>query len=215
MATYINILNGGNITIGSSGSSGHPETRFTLEGGTVETYDITGTLDQQWLVANGYFDENAYAWLKTITQVDIGDTVTSIGDNAFYYDCLELQSITIGDNVTSIGDNAFSGCTGLTSVTIPDSVESIGESAFSSIGGLTNVTIGDHVTSIGAGAFAACSGLTSVMIPDSVESIGPYAFTECSGLTTITVLGKTTAAAQTLLADADVPEGCTIVGELG
>lgn len=23
----------------------HPETRFTLQGGTVETYDITGTLD--------------------------------------------------------------------------------------------------------------------------------------------------------------------------
>ena len=26
--------------------AGHPETRFTLEGGTVETYNITGTLDQ-------------------------------------------------------------------------------------------------------------------------------------------------------------------------
>ena len=24
---------------------GHPETRFTLQGGTVETYNITGTLD--------------------------------------------------------------------------------------------------------------------------------------------------------------------------
>lgn len=27
--------------------AGHPETRFTLQDGNVETYDITGTLDQQ------------------------------------------------------------------------------------------------------------------------------------------------------------------------
>ena len=33
MAVYINILNGGNITIGSGGASGHPETIFTFSGG--------------------------------------------------------------------------------------------------------------------------------------------------------------------------------------
>lgn len=44
MAVHINTLNGGNITI-TTGSAGHPETRFTLQGGTVETYNITGTLD--------------------------------------------------------------------------------------------------------------------------------------------------------------------------
>ena len=48
MAVTINILNGGDITITTGGSApaGHAETRFTLEGGTVETYNITGTLDQ-------------------------------------------------------------------------------------------------------------------------------------------------------------------------
>lgn len=44
MAVNINRLNGGNMTI-TTGSAGHQETRFTLEGGTVETYNITGTLD--------------------------------------------------------------------------------------------------------------------------------------------------------------------------
>ena len=45
---YINNLITGTMTLGSGGStpSGHAETRFTLEGGTVETYNITGTLDQ-------------------------------------------------------------------------------------------------------------------------------------------------------------------------
>jgi hypothetical protein len=37
----------------------------------------------------------------------------------------------IPDSVTSIGDVAFYGCTGLTSITIPDSVTSIGNGAFS------------------------------------------------------------------------------------
>ena len=60
MAVYINRLNGGSITIGSGGggSSGHADTRFTLQDGTEETHNITGTLDRQWLIDNGYFDED-------------------------------------------------------------------------------------------------------------------------------------------------------------
>ena len=40
--------------------------------------------------------------------------------------CTGLTTVTIGDSVTSIGDNAFDGCTGLTDVTIPNSVTSAG-----------------------------------------------------------------------------------------
>ena len=42
-----------------SGPVSHPETRFTLQDGTVETYNIIGTLDQQWMIANGFWDENS------------------------------------------------------------------------------------------------------------------------------------------------------------
>lgn len=51
----------------------------------------------------------------------IGNSVTSIGYNAFYW-CDSLKSITIGNSVTNIGYDAFSHC-GLTSVTIPGNVK--------------------------------------------------------------------------------------------
>ena len=50
-----------------------------------------------------------------------GDTVTSIGNSAFFY-CENLTSITIPVGVTSIGDGAFCACHDLTSVIISNSV---------------------------------------------------------------------------------------------
>ena len=137
---YINTLIGGSITIGTSGSSGHSETRFTLDDGTVATHDITGALDKQWMVNNGYLDNESGDWLKVITQADIGNTVTSVGEYMFV-GCYALTSVTIPDSVTSVGEYAFYMCESLTSVTIPDSVTSIGNDAFSGTSSLTSVTI--------------------------------------------------------------------------
>ena len=44
-----------------------------------------------------------------LTSVTIPDSVTSIGNYAFY-DCTGLKSVTIGSGVTSIGVDAFFGC---------------------------------------------------------------------------------------------------------
>ncbi len=41
--------------------------------------------------------------------------------------CDGLTSVTIPNSVTSIGDEAFYDCTSLTNVTIPNSVTSIGD----------------------------------------------------------------------------------------
>ena len=116
----------------------------------------------------------------------IGNSVTSIGEEAFY-DCSGLTSVTIGNSVKFIGYAAFQYCSRLTSVTIPNSVTSIGEDAFCDCSGLTSVTIGNSVKFIGQEAFCCCSGLTSVTIPNSVISIGYGAFSDCSGLTSVTI----------------------------
>ena len=74
----------------------------------------------------------------------------------------EVKDLVIPNSVTSIGDYAFYYCSGLTSVTIPNSVESIGGGAFSSCSCLTSVTIGSGVESIGTKAFANCLDLLDV-----------------------------------------------------
>ena len=47
---------------------------------------------------------------------EIGESVTSIGQNAFGY-CYNLEKFTIPSGITSIGSSAFTNCTGLTSIT--------------------------------------------------------------------------------------------------
>jgi hypothetical protein len=53
--------------------------------------------------------------------------------------CHNLTNVTIGNGVTSIGDLAFNECYSLGSVTIPNSVNRIGDSAFSYCPGLYRV----------------------------------------------------------------------------
>ena len=118
----------------------------------------------------------------------IPNTVTTIGNFAFY-GCSGLTGeLTIPDSVTRIGSSTFYGCSNLTSVTIPNSVTSIGNSAFYGCSGLTGeLTVPGSVTIIDSSTFYGCSGLTSVTIPNSVTSIGDYAFDECRKLRTVSL----------------------------
>jgi len=116
----------------------------------------------------------------------IPDSVTSIGDSAFY-DCTKLTSVNIPDSVKSVGDWAFGWCASLASVTIGNSVTDIGGYAFCYCSSLASVVIGNNVIAIGDRAFYNCDSLTSVNIPDSVTNIGGWAFGNCYRLTSVTI----------------------------
>ncbi len=120
---------------------------------------------------------NAFKDKNKIKEVVIPNSVTSIGDSAFY-GCYAIQEIYITDIAAWCSISGLSNLMGhgsyyknlyinnelATSVIIPDSVTSIGEQAFRDCKGLTSVTIGNSVTSIGNDAFNGCIGLTSLSV---------------------------------------------------
>ena len=124
--------------------------------------------------------ENAFYWNDGLTSVIIPNSVKHIGESAFL-GCYRLASVTIPEGVTSISDGAFLNCGTLTNVVLPTSLTSIGRSAFNNCDRLTSVAIPEGVTNIGELAFAYCKRIAKVTIPDSVTSIGRGAF-RCSGL---------------------------------
>lgn len=116
----------------------------------------------------------------TLTSVQIPDTVTEIGSNAFY-NCTSLKSVTIQDNkpscVKKIGRQAFMFCSELTDIPILDSVTEIDSEAFHHCEELDTVTIPEGVTSVADGMFSYCYSLHTVTLPDSVTAIEERAFT--------------------------------------
>ncbi len=92
-----------------------------------------------------------------------------------FYNIKTLKEITIGNSVTSIGYYAFFECSGLTSVTISNSVSEIGNYAFCGCIGLTSAIIPNSVSSIGNYAFDGCNNLKLVInLSELTFSIGSY-----------------------------------------
>ena len=188
--------------------------------------NLTWTLDDTGeLVISGtgdmkYYDAGKAPWYTNrlkITSAVIGDGVTSIGSDAFYY-CIKLETIEIAQTVHFVGSNAFDNCTKLTSVVLPEGVTSISGHVFSGCSSLTSMTIPEGVTSISNYAFSGCSSLTSMTIPEGVPSIRSGAFSDCSSLTSVTIpesvasIGSDAFRGCSSLTSMTIPEGVTSIG---
>ena len=176
--------------------------------------------------------------LNGVTELEIPDGVTSIGDWAFYW-CDSLTSVTIPDGVVRIGYGAFYLCGNLTSLILPDGDIEIDGEAFAWCLGLADadgfiivrdvlydycgnaseVEIPDGVTSIGDWAFYGRYRLTSVVIPDSVTNIGEYAFYGCDSLTSVVIPDSVTNIGEYAFYGCDsltsvvIPDSVTSIGE--
>ena len=137
----------------------------------------------------------------------IPDSVTSIGDWAFY-SCSSLTDISILGNVTSIGAYAFYKCSNLTNITIPGNVTSIGAYAFDSCCSLNGITIPDSVTSIGVGVFYCCESLTGIW----VDVNNDYYSNDDFGVLFNKDKTKLIAAPGAISGNYEVPDGVTSIG---
>lgn len=155
-----------------------------------------------------------------------GHAVTVIDSHAFYFNegKRSITSIQIPDSVTEIGEKAFSG-TGVKEITIPDSVLKIGEFAFEDCRDLERVFLSKSVEKISGNVFQLSAKLAEIEVdshniaftsvdgvlynkdktellavpegkdladfqfPDSVKVIGRSAFAYCKTLTRA-VIGK-------------------------
>jgi hypothetical protein len=158
----------------------------------VQAPDFTYTNTNGTITITGYTGPGGNVAIPSTIN---GLPVTSIGDQAFWFNCANLTGITIPDSVTNIGRFAFGNCSSLVALTIGNGVTTIGLGAFNVCHSLTNVTIPDSVLNLedgyytvgGGGAFYYCTSLTNVIIGNSVTNIGDSAFWFCTSLTNITI----------------------------
>ena len=120
------------------------------------------------------------------TFVEIPDTVTAIGDEAFKNNT-SMVSVSIPDSVKSIGDSAFYGCTSLLGVVIPDSVEKVGRCAFQKCSKLASayLPVNEKFTVINTCTFYECMSLKEIIVPDNIVKIEFDAFYNCRNLKNI------------------------------
>lgn len=161
---------------------------YSGDGKTLLSYP-TAKAYSSYPVASGTETIGEYAFFHSKVQtVFLPDTVSTIGDYAFYY-ASELSSINFPTALTSIGDYAFFACQSLTAVDIPATITQIGPSAWAACTSLPAITVAaenPNYTAVDGVLYTkdmtvlkvypfAKSGVTFT-VPDSVVELEAYAF---------------------------------------
>ena len=147
-------------------------TVFTYQNGT------TSTSSNTTLTSSSYTNKQS-----TLTRVQVGTIVTSIGDVCFR-SCPNLTSVTFESTskVTSLGNRAFQSCNNLTTINLPSSVTIIKENCFESCISLTTFTIPSLVTTLGNQVFRSCYALSTLTFDNqnNLTTIGTNTFLFCN-----------------------------------
>ena len=145
-------------------------------------------LDENQPEGTADFDTSApwaTAEAKTVTKIEIGDNIDTIGARWFYAGTTSyytnVKEVVLPSTVKKIGVAAFDHNFALQNINL-ENVEKIGADAFQSTS-LVRAQL-NSVKSIGSGAFYNCSSLTEIQL-NSVENIEDSTFMNCSALAQI------------------------------
>ena len=144
------------------------------------------SLELAKLLNQGPVGEYAFSNCTSMTNVTLGNMITSIGQKAFS-NCTSMTNATLGSKITSIGKESFSNCSSLQSISIPNAVKSLGGYAFQNCSSMTSAKIGNGITIINIYTFSGCSALIDIQIGTGVKSIDVYSFDGCSSLPKIEI----------------------------
>ena len=169
-----------------------------------------------------------------VTQYIIGDSVTSIGDLAFY-ECSELKSINIGNNVAEIGGFAFKNCSNLQSVSFGNKAVYVQGCAFQGCDKIDSIKIcqlsswcemlfeNDEATPFhydkSNNIYLNGELITDIIIPEGTSKIGDYVFLGCTSLTSVripnsvTSVGKLAFWNDSNITTIKIPNNVTTIGE--
>lgn len=144
-----------------------PENNYTS--GMMKDYDSPTSTNEDATIAPWY---NSYS--TTITEVQINEGVTSIGDNAFG-NLTSLEKANIPANITDLGDHIFRGDTNLTAVEWADgfqapAITDTDSNSGTYAGPFVPTSMFDGCTSLGDGQEL------SKWLPDSFIGVGCAAF---------------------------------------
>ena len=146
-----------------------------------------------------HIDEHTFIGLKKLKEVQMPDSVLTIGFGAFC-DCIYLEKITFSKNLKRINDFAFKGCSSLKSIEIPSKLKILPKVCFGACKNLEEVKICEGLEEVSKFAFRDCTSLKSICFPNSTKEIAEYVFEGCKNLKTVSVQ-ETTHIFSTALSD--------------
>ena len=181
-----------------------------------------------------YYAKKLHINGEEVTELEIPQTVTEIGDCAFY-NCAGLTKVVIPNSVTSLGYGVFSYCSGLTDLTVGNSLNEISDQ-FNGCTSLKSLTLADGVNPIDLSGLDRSSYLTSLYmgreilnangfsnletleVGNAVEEIKDSEFSGCRYLASLTLGGGLTSIGESAfancvkLAEVVVPQNVETIG---
>ena len=133
--------------------------------------------DTQVAVAPAYFDgmnhyEGCIILPERVYCDGVNYDVAAIEPRAFWQSA--VTEVQIPNSVTMIGEAAFADAEQLTSITLPLGLTAISRYMLAGTA-VTNVVVPEGVTDIGMGAFEDCTDLRTVFLPLTLQTIGERA----------------------------------------